>query len=179
MLQAENGVQLLELLKTVTPDIILLDIRMPKMDGFEASEKVRKLYPSIKIIAFSQYDFESNIIEMNIRGVKSFIGKDDNPNELLRAIRIVYDGGVFMTDRSSEIVQRYLSKSPTLKLPYLNDFEKFLLKSICKGQSSSEIGRILNRSHRIIEEHRENLYKKFGVRSKEELIVIATKRDLV
>ena len=80
VLQVENGVQLMEMLKTVTPDIILMDIRMPKMNGFEASEIVKKTYPDIKIIAFSQYDFETNIIEMNIRGVKSFIGKEDDPN---------------------------------------------------------------------------------------------------
>ena len=70
VLQAENGEHLLELLKIKAVDLILMDIRMPKMDGFIASEKVKKLYPNIKIIAFSQYDLEANIIEMNIHARK-------------------------------------------------------------------------------------------------------------
>lgn len=179
VLQAENGVQLLELLKTTTVEVILMDIRMPKMDGFEASAQVKRLHPNIKIIAFSQYDIEANIVEMYIRGVRSFVGKEDKPEELFKAIRTIWNGGVYMTDHSSQIIQQYLTKFQISKSPSLNDFETGLLKLVCKGNSSSEIGRTLNKSHRTIEEHRENLYKKFGVRSKEELIAVAIKNKIV
>ncbi|MCX8490187.1 MAG: response regulator transcription factor, partial [Cyclobacteriaceae bacterium] len=90
VLEADNGVQLLDQLKTEQPEIILMDIRMPKMNGIEASKKVLELYPKIKIITYSQYDYESNIVQMYIVGVKSFIGKEDRPEELLKAIRTVY-----------------------------------------------------------------------------------------
>lgn len=78
ILEAENGLHLLDQLKAKTPNIILMDIRMPKMNGIEATVRIKEEYPEIKIIAFSQYDQEENIIEMNIHGVKSFIGKEDD-----------------------------------------------------------------------------------------------------
>ena len=85
-----------------------MDIRMPKMDGIIATEKVREFYPNIKIIAYSQYDYEANIVAMYSKGVKSFVGKDDGPEELLKAIRTVHGGGAYMTDMAMEIVQRKL-----------------------------------------------------------------------
>jgi DNA-binding NarL/FixJ family response regulator len=182
ILQAEDGKQLLELLKTITPDIILMDIRMPEMDGIEASEKVKELYPSIKIIAFSLYDLEDLIIEMNIRGVKSFIGKEDDPEELFKAIRIVKDGGVYMTDRSAEIVQRYLSHISK----YLKDqpdsiceHEKILIKMIIEGLTSRQIGEKMGKSHRTIDDMRERLYLKFNVKSKTQLIALASKWNFI
>jgi DNA-binding NarL/FixJ family response regulator len=109
VLEADHGIHLLEQLKSKQPDVILMDIRMPKMDGIEASKKVKELYPKIKIITFSQYDYESNIVAMYIIGVKSFIGKEDRPEELFKAIRTVYTSGTYMTDMAAEIIQRNLA----------------------------------------------------------------------
>ncbi|MCE2996029.1 MAG: response regulator [Cyclobacteriaceae bacterium] len=181
VLQAENGEHLLELLKIKAVDLILMDIRMPKMDGFMASEKVKKLYPNIKIIAFSQYDLEANIIEMNIRGVKSFVGKEDEPRELFKAIRTVINGGVYMTDRSAEIVQRYLlniSKIHNQSTVDLCEKEKTLLKMLVQGLTSRQIGEKLSKSHRTIDDMRNQLYLKFNVNCKEQLIALATKWNL-
>ena len=140
--EADNGVQLLEQLKTEQPEIILMDIRMPKMNGIETSKKVIELYPKIKIITFSQYDFESNIVQMYIIGVKSFIGKDDSAEELLKAIRTVYTSGSYMTDMATEIIQRHLAykvkESNNIHL-LENEQEKELIKMIIKGLSSGEI----------------------------------------
>jgi len=179
VLQAENGEQLLELLKTTTVEVILMYIKMSQMNGFGALEEVKRLHPNIKHIAFSQNDLDANIIQMHIRGGKSVIGKGDERGELLKAIRTISNGGVYMTDRSSQILQKYLAKSQIRESPSLNDFETQLLNLICKGFSSVEIGRALNKSHRTIEEHRENLYKKFGVRSKVELIALAIRQNIV
>lgn len=181
VLQAENGEQLLELLKTATVEVILMDIRMPKMDGFEASEKVKQLHPNVKIIAFSQYDLEANIIEMNIKGVKSFVGKEDEPEELFKAIRTVSSGGVYMTNRSAEIVQRYLSNISKFlnHLPStLCDHEKILLKMIVEGLTSRQIGKKLAKSHRTVDDMRNQLYLKFNVKSKEQLIALASRWSL-
>lgn len=88
--EAENGLHLLEELKNKTPDVILMDISMPVMNGIEATDKIKELYPDLKIIAYSQYDIEANISQMYIHGVESFIGKEDDPQELFKAIRIVH-----------------------------------------------------------------------------------------
>lgn len=180
VLEAENGLQLLELLKTTVPDIILMDIRMPVMNGVEATDRIKELYPNLKVIAYSQYDLEENIIEMYVHGVKSFIGKEDEPDELFKAIRIVYDSGIYMTDKAASIVQHYLTKQAPISAPkILSDFDQFLIKGICNGLSSTELGRLLNRSPRTIEEYRTKLYQKLGVKNKEHFIIKAIKLNLV
>lgn len=172
ILEAEDGLQLLESLKTIQPHIILMDIQMPKMNGMEASTKVLGLYPNIKIIAYSQHDNEANILEMYIRGVKSSIGKEANINELFSAIKTVYGGAVYVTTFASEIIQRNLSLllPQTGSFEQLNDFEKTLLRAICNGSSSAQIGETLSKSPRTIEDHREKLYKKLGVKTKDKLL---------
>ena len=179
MLQAYNGKDLIEQLQANKPDIILMDISMPEMGGVEATINVKKLYPEQKIIAYSLYNFEVNIIEMYSLGVKSFIGKDDKPDELVRAIRTVHSGGAYMTNYCAEIIQRNLSYScPTGNSISLTEFELNLLRAICKGDSSTKIGNSLCLSPRTIEEHRTNLYKKFGVSTKEELLREVYKQNL-
>jgi len=179
--EADNGVQLLEQLKTDQPEIILMDIRMPKLKGIEASEKVIELYPQIKIITFSQYDSESNIVQMYIIGVKSFIGKDDQPEELLKAIRTVYTSGSYMTDMATEIIKRHLAykirESNNIHL-LDNEQERQLVKMIIKGLSSREIAIKVNRSSRTVDKMRERLYHKFNINCKEQLIALAAKWDL-
>jgi DNA-binding NarL/FixJ family response regulator len=181
ILEAENGVHLLEQLKTEQPDIILMDIRMPRMDGIEASKKVKELYPKIKIITFSQYDYESNIVEMFIKGVKSFIGKDDSPDELFKAIRTVYTSGTYMTDMAAEIIQRNLAyKAKESNNIHLleSEREKEFVKMIIKGLSSREIASKINKSSRTVEDMRKRLYAKFNINCKEQLIALASKWNL-
>jgi DNA-binding NarL/FixJ family response regulator len=180
ILEADNGIHLLEQLKTERPDIILMDIRMPKMNGIETSKKVIELYPQIKIITFSQYDYESNIVQMYIIGVKSFIGKDDRPEELLKAIRTVYTSGSYMTDMATEIIQRHLTykAKESNNIHLLDEHDKALVKMIIKGQSSVEIASKINKSPRTVDKMRERLYEKFNITCKEQLIALASKWDL-
>ena len=178
--EADNGVQLLEQLKTNQPEIILMDIRMPKMGGIETSKKVIELYPQIKIVTFSQYDIESNIVQMYIIGVKSFIGKDDRPEELLKAIRTVYTSGSYMTDMATEIIKRNLAykAKESNNIHLLDKHDKILVKMIVKGLSSKEIASKINKSSRTVDKMRERLYQKFDITCKEQLIALASKWDL-
>jgi DNA-binding NarL/FixJ family response regulator len=178
--EADNGVQLLEQLKTEQPEIILMDIRMPKMNGMETSKKVIELYPKIKIITFSQYDYESNIVQMYIIGVKSFIGKDDRPEELLKAIRTVYTSGSYMTDMATEIIKRNLAykAKESNNIHLLDEHEKDFIKMIIKGLSSVEIATKINKSPRTVEDMRKRLYSKFNIDCKEQLIALASKWNL-
>jgi DNA-binding NarL/FixJ family response regulator len=184
ILEADNGQDLIEKLQDVQPDIVLMDIRMPLMNGTEASLILREKYPAIKIIAFSQYDQEENIIEMNIHGVKSFIGKEDHYEELFKAIRIVHSGGVYMTDRSASIIQKYLSRNVNaehsrVSLPEISESERKLVKDIVKGLSSTEIAKTIGKSPRTVEDMREKIYRKFNVENKEQLIAHVSKHNLV
>ena len=180
IIEAENGIDLLKRLETKLPDIILMDIRMPIMNGIEATDQIKELYPHQKIIAYSQYDLEENIIQMNIHGVKSFIGKEDEPEELFKAIRIVYNGGVYMTSHSAQIVQNYLKKSSIMqKCPYeLTELDRKLLKGICDGLTSTELAEIIYKSPRTVEKYMSDLYRKFNVRNKVHLIKTVSNWDI-
>lgn len=177
---ANNGEELLNFLESTQTDIVLLDIQMPKMDGIQAAKTIRKKYPNIKVIAFTEFDLEANVAEMYKVGVKSFVAKSQ-PEDLVRAIKIISEGGVYLPDQIASILQTYLNDltyvSRKLR-PSISDSEALILKYICEGKSSAEIGDFLCRSPRTIEEYREKLYKKFDVKKKEELIVMAVRQNL-
>lgn len=178
VLQACNGLELLEKLRLVRPDIILMDIRMPLMDGFEATGQVLPLYPEIKIIALSQYDFEENIVDMYLLGVKSFIGKEDSPNELLRAIRTVYGGGAYMTDLSISIVQKHLSnisKNPqkdfdSRAISQLSHAELKVLWHTSHHKSTKEIAETLFISWHTVSNHQAAIRHKLNITGRNSLL---------
>ncbi|GHM99289.1 DNA-binding response regulator [Cytophagales bacterium WSM2-2] len=179
--EATDGEELLQQLQTEIPDIILMDIRMPRLDGFETTKVIRDKYPNIKIIAFTTYEFETYVVEMNKLGVKSFLCKE-KCEDLARVIKIVHEGGVYFPDDVAEVLQRHLSDAVSATRSSainLSEMEKTLLHAICKGWSSTQIASVLHKSPRTIEEYRENLYAKFEVDCKEELIVHAVKFNLV
>jgi DNA-binding NarL/FixJ family response regulator len=184
VLQVDNGKELLESLETMKPDVVLMDIRMPVMDGIEATGKIRKAYPNSKIIAFSLYDDESNVIEMNIHGVKSFIGKNDDPEVLFNAIRIVHGGGVYMTEHAASIVQKnLLSTSKQLKsdsneldpelLNKFNNAEIDLLWHIACHRSIKDIAKILCLSPNTINNRQADLREKLDLNGKGKLLAYA------
>ncbi len=173
--EAENGIDLLEKLKASIPDIILMDIRMPIMDGVTATDHVRELYPQIKIIALSLYDFESNIVKMYIHGVRSFLGKEDSPDELFRAIRIVHQGGAYMTDKSIEIVQRKLNKNvctmefDSTELLNLSQTELKIIWYVSQLKSVKEIAELLFISPNTVNNHEVNIRHKLNLNGRNSL----------
>lgn len=180
IIEAENGANLLGQLKIKTPDIVLMDIRMPIMNGVEATDEIKEHYPYLKVIAYSQYDLESNIIEMYAHGVKSFVGKEDEIEELFKAIRTVSNGGAYMTSRSAQIVQNYL-KNASIKqeCPHrLTELEKKIIKGMFNGLTSTELAQIVHKSHRTIEKYIAGIYKKISVSNKVQLIKIVTEWDM-
>jgi DNA-binding NarL/FixJ family response regulator len=175
-----NGQEMIDRLENEHPSLVLLDIRMPILDGLETSKIIKKKFPKMKIIAFTEFDNEFNIVELYKIGIKSFIGKSQ-VSELLRAIRVVDEGGTYIPDKIADKLQGYLKRNDTDELwnGCLTEFEKYLIQAICDGKSSSQIGKEVCKSHRTVEEHRENLYRKLNVRSKAELIIKAVRFNLV
>lgn len=172
---ADNGADLIKQLEERRPDIILMDISMPVMDGVEASRAILKKSPGTKIIAFTTFEDEGLIIEMSKLGLKSFVGKNQ-AEEIPKAIRTVHDGGAFYPDKIARIINQYLIRSTnTPKLPFtLSEEELALIQNISLGHSSSEIAKSIKRSPRTVEKYRNQLYEKFGVSNKEQLIVKAS-----
>jgi two-component system, NarL family, response regulator DegU len=180
ILEATNGSDLLTRLQFCKPEIILMDIQMPIMGGMEATLRVRDLYPTIKVIAFTQFDSESNIIEMNQLGVKSFLDKSVGMDEIIKAIRIVKDKGMYLPEAVEKIWGNYLVKlAKTRGNVKLDGKEREMLTMICQGMSSAEIGNAMHKSPRTVDEHRSNLCKKFGVANKEQLIALVSRDKII
>lgn len=115
--EAENGMRLLQLLKHVTPDIILLDINMPVMDGFATLPQLKKLYPNIKVIVLSWNNDMSWVAAMMNLGASSYLTKDDESSNIIEAIKTCHRREFYLNELTEKGIKRNLEKAPTLDIP--------------------------------------------------------------
>ena len=181
--EASNGVELLELLPGIEPDVILLDIEMPKMNGIVTAEEALKRYPDLKIITLSMYGDEDYYFKMVSLGVKGFILKNSEIKEVAAAIETVVGGGSYF---SQELLFNLVSnlKSTPSSVPEdspeeLSQRESEILLHICRGESNSEIADSLFISKRTVDKHRSNILAKTGCKNTANLGVYAFKNNLV
>lgn len=180
--EASNGVELLTLLESVMPDVVLLDIAMPEMDGIEVAERALKLYPDLKIITLSMYGEEDYYFKMVELGVKGFMLKNSDISEVCSAISAVLEGGTYF---SQELLFNLISNLKTTgDVPKDDDSalsvrELEILLLICKGNSNQEIADTLFISKRTVDKHRSNILEKTRCKNTANLVVYAIKNKLV
>lgn len=179
--EAANGKQFLDLLETSLPDLVLLDISMPVMDGIEAATIAQKQYPDLKIITLSMYGEEDYYYKMVNAGVKGFVLKNSDIKEVKTALDVVFDGGSFF---SSELLQNLVNslKSTAKSKEFhteLSEREMEILILICQGMSNQEIGDRLFISKRTVDKHRANILEKSESKNTAQLVVYAIKNKLV
>ena len=177
-LVAASGTLYLEKIKESIPDVTLMDVLMPNINGVETSRLAKRFHPDIKIIAFSSHTQSDNIIDMSRVGVNSFIGKGDDITELFKAIRTVFGGGYYLTNYASEIITGYINSISKYNIPtVLTDNEKLLIRMILEGCNSKVIGERICKSYRTVEDMRERIYDKLKVKNKIELVALASRWD--
>jgi len=181
--EASNGLELIELLKKmeVLPDVILLDLRMPVMDGVEAQQKIRKLYPEIKVIIITMEDDEQFILHLINEGVNGYLLKNADPDEVEFAIHKVVEKDFYFSEDISKLVMKGLVRKDKHDLSVvldLNEREIEILKLICKEFTAAEIADKLNLSVRTIEGYRQKLLEKSGAKNMAGLVVFAIKNNL-
>lgn len=187
VLEAQNGRELLDKLKEVEVNIILMDLKMPIMDGMEATIEVRKLYPAIKVIFLSMHDDERLISHMMKIGASGYLLKNESPEVVRDAIIAVAEKGFYFNDYVSKALLSGLhSKNSAIDLKHhfkekihLTKRELEILDLICRAYTTAEIGEKLFISKRTVEGHRKNLIEKTGVKNTAALIVLAIKNGLV
>jgi len=182
--EASNGSELLELLSKmeVLPDVILLDIRMPVMDGVEAHQKISVLYPGIKVIVLTMEDDEQYILHLISEGVNGYLLKNADPDEMELAILKVLKNGYYFSDDISAMVIRNLKKKEKTETVFNPDFterELQALELICKEYSNSEIAKAMDISIRTAEGYRLKLVEKSGAKNIAGLVVLALKYNWV
>ncbi len=182
--EVQNGSELMDLLSTTKPDVILLDLKMPEVDGTTATEKIRNLYPSIKIIVLTMFDDENLIIHMLDLGVNGYLVKTAHPEEIKKAIHIVYDNDYYFNDTVSKAMLKTLVQKNKIQPKFqntidLSDREKEILKLICQEYTSAEIAAKVFLSQRTVEALRSSLLEKIGVKNIAGLVLYAVKNGLI
>lgn len=176
--ETSNGHELLDLLKTQKADVILMDIKMPGMDGIEATKKVSAKYPATQIIALTMHEEIGYFNKMIEAGAKGFLLKNTNRDQLEAAINTVFEGENYFADEFVISVKKP-NPSPALAHINLSARELEILDYICKGFSNPEIAKTLGLSQRTIDGHRSRLFEKTGAKNAPNLVLFAVKNGLV
>ncbi|MCB2222067.1 MAG: response regulator transcription factor [Bacteroidetes bacterium] len=177
--EASNGNELLELLKKQPADVILMDIKMPVMDGIEATKKVSARYPDIKVIALTMFEEISYFNKMIEAGASGFLLKKTTSEELERAINLVLEDESYFSEEFMNSVNVHLKPKQKNTTIALTDREQEVLELICKGYSNVEIANFLGVSSRTVDGFRARLFEKTGAKNAPNLVMFAIKNGLV
>ncbi len=186
VLTAENGVDFFEKLEFTNkiPDVVLMDIEMPKMSGTEAIMKLKTEYPNMKVIVLSMHDEESYILYMLKKGAAGYLFKNVSPHELEKAIYAVNEGEKFYNDRVQSVAIEALKRdrvpipSNTHSGGTITEREKEVIIHVCQGKNNVEIASKLNLSKRTVESHRRKILIKTKSRNIADLIAFAVNNGI-
>jgi len=173
---ASNAYEALEKIKTTSPDIVITDINMPEISGIELTLKIRKEYPSVRIIAMSTFKERSYISQMIQNGASGYLVKSASKEEIEEAILSVFEGKLYM---SLDVNVSSTEKEKLIYIPTLSTREKEVLLLIADGFTNPQIATKLFLSMHTVDSHRKNLLTKFEVNNTASLIKLASKYNLV
>ncbi len=182
--EADNGEDLVKALETATPDVILMDLKMPLMDGMEATKIVRKKYPAMKVLVVSMYEDDKFIIHLMENGANGYLLKNAEPDEIRRSIYAVHENGYYFNDLVNKALLKKLVLKNNLKPSFnqnidLTEREQEVLKMICEEKTAAEIAKEIFLSPRSVEGIRQRLIEKVGVRNTAGLVMFAVKNGIV
>jgi len=185
--EAEDGAELIETLNKSEeiPDIILMDLKMPKLNGVEATKIIHKEFPNVKIIALTSYGGKSFIINMIDVGASSYLLKNTNPKDVIFTIKEVHNKGFYYNDKVMRMIHENLLSSNGKKIR--SDLDKKLLSKreievlelICAEYTTNEIAEKLFISPRTVDGHRNNLLLKTGSKNVAGLVIYGIQKKLV
>lgn len=177
---AKNGVDLQEKIatETVQPEIILLDINMPVMDGHETLIWLTENYPDIKVLALSMDDTDEVILKMLCNGAKGYLLKDIHPDDLIEALHEVMDKGYYHSDMVNATLLQSLQNDGKDEAPVFKENELTFMKLACSEMTYKEIANEMNLSPKTIDGYRQELFNKLHVKNRVGLVLYALKNEI-
>jgi DNA-binding NarL/FixJ family response regulator len=182
--EAVNGKEALEKVKKLMPDIVIMDIAMPLMDGLEATRRICKEFPRTKVIALTQYDDREFVFPVIEAGAHGFISKTAASSELTSAIRSVYRGDSYLSPSVARVfVEGYQQGIDIVRGhdPYrqLTKREREILKLLAEGHTTQKIANMLVLSPKTVDRHKTNLMAKLAIHSRADLIKYALRKGII
>ncbi len=184
VLEASNGVQLLAMLSSITPDVILMDIKMPEMDGIQTTAQVKQKYSSIKVLALSMFNEDKYIVDMMKAGASGYLLKNAEPEEIIEAVATVYEKDYYFNEHLSVTLIKQLAgnNGATHAMQSLKDFnerEIEILRLVCQEYSNQEIADKVCLSVRTVEGYRARLFEKTKSKNLVGLVIFAVKTGII
>lgn len=178
-----DGLELLEILKKATPDLIILDIAMPKLQGIEAAKEIKQLYPSIKILILTMHKSSEHLFRAISAGVDGYLLKENAYADLVAAIETVKKGNKYISSLISEqvvdIISWQLGEEKGAHMERLSPREMEILRHLAEGKTSKEIGELLSISDLTVHNHRVNIKKKLKIKRAADLVKYAIQQGYV
>ena len=181
--EAGNGRELLDLTHQHLPDVVVTDIKMPLMDGIEATKQIKAKHPEIEVVALSMFDEENLVIDMLEAGARGYLLKNTHKEEVVQAVTAVYKKETYFCKQTSTKLAQMIAKSrftpyKPVKKPGFNDRELEIIKLICQEFSNKEIANKLSMSIRTVEGYREKILEKIEAKNVAGLVVYAIKNNI-
>jgi DNA-binding NarL/FixJ family response regulator len=184
VLEAENGDELLAGLQEAQPDVVLMDLRMPRKDGIETTKAISKLYPDIKVLVLTMYEDERFVSHLMENGANGYLLKSADPSEIRKAIMEVMTKGYYLNNFVNRVLLKK-SHARTKAIPslnnevQLNDKEREVIRLLCMEFTASEIAQKMEISPRTVEAIKDRLMERFGTKNTAGLVFFAVKNNLI
>lgn len=180
---ATSGGEVIEKVTNVQPDLILMDINMPEMDGIQATKKVKDHYPNVCIVMLTVFDESQKIFNSIVAGASGYLLKDEKPKKLIQAIEEAVEGGAPMSPviaaKSLQLIRTVKTESTSTVDFGLSNREMEILEQIAQGKNYQEIATALFISPKTVRKHIENIYRKLQVHNKVEAVQLALKHGII
>ena len=182
--EADNGLQLIELVRQLQPDVVITDIKMPVMDGLESTKILLKEFPDLRIIALSMFDEENLVIDMLDAGAKGYLQKNADKTEILEAINTVYGNNTYYCRHTTSKLAMLIAKSKyswheKKNAVSFSDRELEIIKLICQQLTAQQIADVLFLSRRTVEGYRFKILEKMNARNTAGVVVYALKHNII